>query len=176
MVFGKKVGNWSKRLLLLLSAFILSLILLITAQEAFAAGSASVLVTATGAYMAITLSASSYDFGTLTGGATASTKQGNFSVNSTSSITIDVLVQAATWTSGGTAWTYGASAYNTAQLYCSNDSATFSTTISTGSTSNLTDGLAASSGEEFELRIIAPTDFADSNQNTCNLTFTAYRQ
>lgn len=143
---------------------------------AAAAKEGNVVVTATGAFMAITVTPTTYDFGVVDAWVIADTVRSAFSVNSTSSITIDVLVSVTTWTSGGSAWTYSTQGWNSGMLAYSADTGLYTSNITnTGTSYNLTDTLAAATGKGFELRLFAPADFADGSQNSINITLAAYR-
>jgi hypothetical protein len=149
---------------------------------ALAATSAEVTVTATpGSFIGISCDQTSYDFGDISANSTPDTTTGWATITNSSSVVIDITIGSDGW-SGTTAWTYGASGADTAQL---NASATFGgsagssgagaydVTIPSGSTALLCDDLAVGNNPAWEMQLDAPSSFTHGYTQTTHVTLTA---
>lgn len=166
------MNKWFTKVLVIMMMVV---VLLLNTTPIYASKQANVVVTGTGIFYNITVAPTTYNFGIQDPWAIIDSGAAAFNVASTSSVTIHVSINAATWTSAGVAWAYGTQAYNAGMLSCSTDGS-YSTNLTLAGTSyNLTDNLAAAANDDFELRLYFPSDFADGQQNSSNITLDCSR-
>jgi hypothetical protein len=103
-------------------------------------------------------------------------------VNNTSTVAIDVNIGSNGWSSGGSAWTYGAAGADTGQLKASGTqggaggstgAGNFDKTVPNGSTALLCDALSAVTNFAWELQLETPASFSHGDQQTTTVTLTA---
>jgi hypothetical protein len=162
-----------KRILIsLLSALFMTVMLVL---PALAATTATVTVTATPTYIAITNSPASYDFGVIAASATPATSAGYFSITNTSSVATNISIWAVAIT-GGVGWTLnttGAPGTDQAGMYAGIVSGTFGTVVTTSPGAVIKSSLAASTSQTWHLKLMAPTSFTDGVQKSTTVTISA---
>jgi len=164
-------------------AIVMSLLLaMFPVGLALAATSADVTVTATpGSFVGISCDQTIYDFGSISANSTTNTGTGWATITNSSSVVIDITIGCNGW-SGTTAWAYGASANDTAQLQASatfggatgsTGAGNYDKVIPSGSTTLLCDDLAIGNNPAWEMQLQAPTSFTHGYTQTTTVTLTA---
>jgi len=163
-------------------AAILALLFLLAgpATGVLALTTADVTVNASGAYVALTCSPDTYAFGIVATSSTTSTATGYFTVTNSSTVTTNTTIKVVgDWTSGGTGWTAsddGNAGNNTAALKASKNTGAFDVIVKkTAPFINIATSQGALTDFQWELRLLAPTEFSDGqlNSNTVRLTMTS---
>ena len=161
-----------------LSLFIVVLIALFLVAPALvmAATTASVTITATPIYIAITNAPSSYDFGSVNTSATPSTTAGYFTITNTSTTSTNITIWGTDFT-GGSGWTLataGAPGSQIAGMYAGIVSGSFNITVTTTTTTVLKSSLAALINQTWHLKLMCPTNTpTDGAQRTSTITISA---
>lgn len=163
-----------------LLAMLLALALVVVpAAGVFAATTADVTVTATPAFISISVDIGTHDFGTVSESATPSTTTSYFTITNSSSVLTDntVGVTADTWT-GGVTWAHSDTctpAANTAGLKA-NQGGTWDTgdvIVKYTSPNILADDQPITTNWSFGLKLYAPTSFTDSVEKEITVRITA---
>jgi hypothetical protein len=145
---------------------------------AFAATTQDVAVDALPTFVCIANSPALFHFGAVAGGGTADTTQAYFTVVNTSSIPTNVSLGAVTanWT-GGTQWlhddTGAGNAPDTAGLMSSNNTGAYNIAVHNVTPQNIYAGLPASTNFTWELKLFAPSTFADGTLKSMTVRLTA---
>jgi hypothetical protein len=149
------------------------------ASPVMAVTTATVAMTATGAFISISVSPTSYGFGTVATSSTTSTTTSYFSVTNNSSVTtsVTIAVTASTWT-GGVAWTHSDTATpgaDTCGLKANQNGAwgTGDVIVKYASPNNIVSTEGATTNWSFGLKLLAPTSFSDGVQKTNTVILTA---
>lgn len=132
-----------------------------------AATTQDVAVDATLSYISISNSPALFHFLLVVAGSTSNTTQGEFTVVNTSTVPINVSIGAVTanWTSAGHQWIHDdtgvGKAIDTAGLMSSNNTNAFNIAVHYVTPQNLTAGWPATTNFQWELSLIAPSEFSD---------------
>ena len=147
---------------------------------AFAATTQDVTVTATPTFLAIANAPATYNFGAVAASSTPATAQAYFTITNGSSVPTNIAIAAVTanWT-GGVGWihddTGAGAAADTAGLKSSNNTGAYNIAVKNAAPNNITSNLPVASNCTWELKLYAPSSFADGAQKTMvvRLTVTA---
>jgi hypothetical protein len=146
---------------------------------AFAATTQDVTVTALPTFLSISNAPSSYAFGAVAASGTPATTQGYFTITNGSSVNTDIAIAStsANWT-GGVGWVHSdtaTAAADTAGLKCSNNTNIFGTFVRAAAPEKIESNIPATKNPAWELKLYAPTSFADGALKTqvVRLTVTA---
>ena len=164
---------------LLISIATALILLVVLAVPAMAATEQDVTITATPAFVSISNTPTSYGFGTVQTSSTPSTITTYFSVDNTSSVSINctVSVTTSTW-SGGVTWAHSDTATpgaDTAGLKV-NVGGTWGTgdiIVKYSSPNNIVTGQAANTDWQWGIKLWAPTSFGDGVQKQIIVRLTA---
>ena len=134
------------------------------------------------ATVAISVSPTSYDFGTVSVGSTTNTTGNYFAITNTSGVTTNATIQmlAANWTASASGWTHSDSAAgaNTAAMKASTDNGTtWSSSVFVKYNSayeTLWTNLGANANVVFGLSLLAPTSLVNGNSNNNTVRITAF--
>lgn len=148
-----------------------------TSIPANAATTQDVTVTAKPTYLAISNSPNSFDFLTVAAGVDENTGTDYFTITNTSTVATDIDIRAVTGFSGTSSWTYGASAEDQGKFAASAGTGLYTVDIAAVDTDyELIDNLAATTDDDWELKLIAPSSFTHGYEQTIviRLTVSAY--
>lgn len=154
---------------------------LLSPAIAAAATTSTVTIDVTPAFVSISTTNSTKDFGILNAGVTNSTANSGtdyFDVTNGGTVAAAITIKCSGWThqTGSNDWTYGAPGEDTGQLVFSVGTGAYGTVIpESPSTESLIASLAASATDYFEIGIDMPTSFThgDEQQTVVTLTATA---
>ena len=138
-----------------------------------------VTINATPAWVSISNTPNTFDFGTVYAGVDKDTTLTGFNVTNAGSITCNITIKCNNWThtSGSNDWTYGEAASDTARLMFGVEGGSFGTAVPDAGSSavSLKTDLTVGTSQKWGLEIDAPTDFThgDPQQTTVTLTATA---
>ena len=126
---------------------------------------ADVTVSATPAFISISVSPTSYGFGSVATGTNYSTSVGYFTITNGSTVQTDqtIAVVNTTWV-GGVAWTHsdtGTPGSDTVALYSSNNTGAWNIIVKNAAPNFIAENQPATTNYQFELRLCAPTSFSD---------------
>jgi hypothetical protein len=168
-----------KRYMKLLGILLAIALVLLTPIQAFAATTADVTVTATGAYVAIAVDIGSKDFGTVDASSTPSTTTSYFTIDNTSTVQTDqtIGVTTATW-AGGVTWAHAEDAVPGANMagLKANKGGTWGVgdiIVKYSSPNYIAENQAATTDYSFGLKLWSPTSFTDGVQKTITVRVTA---
>lgn len=143
-----------------------------------AATTQDVTIDATPEYISISNAPSTFDFLTVAAGVDENTGTDYFTITNSSTVPTDIDIQALTgWEGGANDWAYGASGENTGKLAASAGTGLYDLDIALVDTDyELIDNLAATTNDDWELELVAPSSFTYGNaqQITVRLTASAY--
>ena len=163
-----------KRALVGLIVVLVMLVPLLMPVMAQALTTAVVTLNATPSFVSISVNNSSWDFGNVSAGVDKATGTGYFGVTDTSSVQTTNTIQCTTvWaasTPGGSVWTYGAPAADTAQLKASDGDGAFDLTVPSGSSPTLHTTPTGNSNWVFELQLDAPSSITHGAPQGCRVT------
>lgn len=147
---------------------------LLFAVPAMALTSVQVTLNATPSFVSIAINNTSWNFGNVSAGVDKATGTGYFGVTDTSSVQTTNTIQCTTvWaasTPGGSVWTYGAPAADTAQLKASDGGGAFGVTVPSGSAPTLHTTPTGNSNWVFELQLDAPSSITHGDPQGCRVT------
>lgn len=137
--------------------------------------SQNVTINATPAWVSISNTPGTFDFGTVKAGVDEDTTLTGFNVTNGGSVACNITLQCDGWTNltGTNVWTYGAAAENTSQLKAGLEGGSFDKTIPNGSTVQLTANLTAAASQEWGIEIDAPSAFTHGDVQQTTVTMTA---
>ena len=163
-----------KRALVGLIVVLVMLVPLLMPAIAGAATTAVVTLNATPSFVSISVNNTSWNFGNVSAGVDKATGTGYFGVTDTSSVQTTNTIQCTTvWaasTPGGSVWTYGAPAADTAQLKASDGGGAFGVTVPSGSAPTLHTTPTGNSNWVFELQLDAPSSITHGDPQGCRVT------
>ena len=141
------------------------LLVLVPVSLVGAATTADVTVSATPQFVSVSVSPTSYGFGSVATSANYSTSTGYFTITNGSSVQTDqtIAVVNSTWV-GGIAWTHsdtGTPDADTAALYSSKNTGAWNIIVKNASPNYIAENQAATTNYQFELRLCTPTSFSD---------------
>lgn len=143
-----------------------------------AATTQDVTVDATPEFISISNAPSTFDFGTVAAGVDENTGTDYFTITNSSTVATDIDIRAVTgWEGGANDWTYGASGEDQAKLAASAGTGLYTVDIAAVDTDyELIDNLGATTNDDWELKLIAPSSFTFPNaqQIVVRLTASAY--
>ncbi len=164
---------------ILISLVLALLLILGTALPAMAATTADVTVTATPTFIGITVSPTSYDFGTVADSSTTNTTTTYFTINNTSSVQTDqtISVTGTTW-SGGVTWAHSETATpgaDTVGLKAQKGGTwgAAAVIVKNGTPNYIAENQAANTNYSFGLSLLAPTSSTDGVQKSVTVRVTA---
>jgi hypothetical protein len=171
----------SKHLILTVGLVVMALFAVVAGYGyVSAATSDTVVITGTPAYLDISISPSSYDFGNLDQGVDENTGNGYFTVTDTSStVNYDLNIQSNGWNSSGSAWTWGAPGTDTGNMTASSanggaggsgGAGTYDIHILNGSDLLLSDNVSPSTNPTFELQWEMASTFTHGNSQNSTIT------
>ncbi len=159
-------------------SWLLALVLVVVMSPvglAIAANTATVTITATPNYVAITDNATSYDFGGVAESATPVTGTSYVTITNGSSVQTDQSINiAGNWT-GGAGWVHndaGAAGDNISALKASRGTGLYTITVTVAGV-YIYENCPASENYSYELKLLAPTVFYDGVQKSNTITITA---
>jgi hypothetical protein len=125
----------------------------------------------------ISVSPSSYDFGTLGVGTTADTGLTYFTITNTGTCTVDITIGGTDMTGGGYTWTLSDTATPGNMIYgmkAGLEGGDYTIIVKKSTPYNtLKSGLAVSGTQKFGLKLYTPTSFSDGNAKSGTITLTA---
>lgn len=180
-------GNICLTLLLALALFALGTFgaVYFTSDYVYSATTQDVTVNATPAYITISNSPATFNFGTVAEGSTDNTTDDYFTITNGSSVNIDVSVNCTGWSSGGSAWTYGNPGSNTGNLDCSSGeggtggstgSGDYDISILDSGDTLLCDNVTTVTSPQWELELDAPSTFTHGDEQEITVTLTATQE
>jgi hypothetical protein len=125
----------------------------------------------------ISVSPSSYDFGTLGVSTTADTGLTYFTITNTGTCTVDITIRGTDMTGGGYTWTLSDTATPGDMIYgmkAGLEGGDYTIIVKKSTPYNtLKSGLAVSGTQKFGLKLYTPTSFSDGNAKSGTITLTA---
>jgi hypothetical protein len=155
---------------------------IVLAGEAQAVTTANITITVTPGAIAISVNATTYDFGTVITSGTAQTDTSYFGIDNTSTVVTNhsIAVLNNTWTGGATAWTHSDNATAGADTVglSSNKGGTWGVSdiiVKYATPNNIATSQAATTDYSFGLKIYLPTSttVTDEKTNTVQVTVSA---
>lgn len=164
-----------RRHLGILSILVLAL-MLVFAIPVSAATTQDVAVNATPAFVTITNAPDNWGFGVVATSTNYSTAVGEFTITNGSTVAIDISIGCNSTWAGGNDWTHddtGTPGATTAALYATPNTVAWNVIVKNSAPQNLVTSLAASTPQDWGLRLMAPTSFDDGVLKTTTVTLTA---
>jgi hypothetical protein len=144
-----------------------------------AATTADITVNATPQFVGISVSPTTYAFGSIAVSTNYSTSTGYFTLTNASTVQTDqtIAVVNTTWL-GGIAWTHsdaGTPNSDTIAMYASKNTGAFNIIVKQAAPNYIYENCPASTNYQFELRIMSPTSFSDGivKSNTVRISAAA---
>lgn len=162
----------------IITSLVLMVALLLSGIPVTAATTQDVTIDATPSFISISNAPSTFDFLTVAAGVDENTGTDYFTITNSSTVATDIDIRAVTgWEGGANDWTYGASGENTGKLAASAGTGLYTVDIAAVDTDyELIDNLGATTDDDWELKLIAPSSFTYGNaqQIVVRLTASAY--
>lgn len=153
-------------------------LILVGGIPTMAATTQDVTVDATPEFISITNAPSTFDFLTVAAGVDENTGTDYFTITNSSTVATDIDIRAITgWEGGANDWTWGAAGADTGKLAASAGTGLYTVDIAAVDTDyELIDNLGATTNDDWELKLVAPSSFTYGNaqQVVVRLTASAY--
>ncbi len=166
----------------LFTLFLVGILSFVFAVPAFAAITADVTVTASGAFVGYSSNATAYDFGQVNASSTTNSSGVYVKFTNASSVTTNISVKmlATTWTASAAGWTHSDTAIgvNTAAMKAnSSNSSTWSSAVFVKFAADFNEvaqSVAVGGDVQTGLSLLAPTEFTNGNTNNNTVRFSFY--
>lgn len=164
-----------RRLAPIIGLLVALLLVVLPVMPALAATTGIVTINATPSFISISINTVVFDFSTVTAGVDEDTTTGYFGITNGSTVITSTTIVSNDWQSGGTKWTWGAPAADTAQMKASDGDGAYDVTIDEVTPVALASATAATTDWVFELQIDAASSYThgDAQGTTITLSCTA---
>lgn len=149
---------------------------------AFAATSQDVSVNATPAYVSISNSPTTYDFGVISAGTTPDTGNGYFTVTNSSTVNMSISINCTAWSSTGSAWTYNDPGADTGNLDASSadggaggssGAGAYDISVPNGAATTICANVTSATNPTWELQLDAPSSYTHGDEQELTVTISA---